>query len=142
MFASLPHFLHGDPILTQKVRGLNPDAPLHDIYLDIEPTSGIPLQAQTTWQYNIQVNALSDANNSVTWFPHLRDDRTYVPLMWVKFISPISSDRIEMLQPILFLHTMQSVGYYGGIGGSIFFGISAVMMSLYMMKSRSTIKLK
>ena len=47
VFASLPHFLFGDDILTTKVTGLNPDPNLHRIVIDVEPISGKSLQCFT-----------------------------------------------------------------------------------------------
>ncbi len=42
---SAPHFLHGDPTLWEAVDGLYPDPEIHETYIDIEPTSGVPLMA-------------------------------------------------------------------------------------------------
>lgn len=39
VYISLPHFLHGSPILHQNVLGLSPSLEHHMTYLDVEPVS-------------------------------------------------------------------------------------------------------
>lgn len=39
VYISLPHFLHGSPILQENVLGLNPSPEHHMTYLDVEPVS-------------------------------------------------------------------------------------------------------
>lgn len=41
--ASLPHFLFGDPVLFERIRGLTPNPKLHEFYMDIEPVSWMTL---------------------------------------------------------------------------------------------------
>ena len=40
VFASKPHFLDADPSYLDHIMGLNPEASLHDSYLDVEPITG------------------------------------------------------------------------------------------------------
>lgn len=40
-FVSLPHFFNGDPVLTDAVRGLNPEEERHSFYLTLEPVIGV-----------------------------------------------------------------------------------------------------
>ena len=60
VFGSKPHFLDGDPILLEKVNGLNPNRELHESFLDVEPITGANVQVQIQIQINVQVNQTSD----------------------------------------------------------------------------------
>ena len=60
VFGSKPHFLDGDPILLEKVNGLNPNRELHESFLDVEPTTGANIQVQIQIQINAQVNQSSE----------------------------------------------------------------------------------
>ena len=55
VFGSKPHFLDGDPLLLEKVNGLNPDRKHHESFLDVEPTTGANIQVQIKIQVNAQV---------------------------------------------------------------------------------------
>ena len=56
VFGSKPHFLDGDPVLLEKVNGLNPDRERHESYLDVQPSIGANLQVGIKLQVNAQVN--------------------------------------------------------------------------------------
>ncbi|XP_041984368.1 protein peste-like isoform X1 [Aricia agestis] len=57
-FLSLPHFLHGDPDLLDKVEGLAPDPDLHTFYFAVEPRLGIPLDVSARFQYNVYLEPM------------------------------------------------------------------------------------
>ena len=44
IFGSKPHFLDGDPILRDKVAGLEPNRVRHDLFIDLEPITGANVQ--------------------------------------------------------------------------------------------------
>lgn len=46
-FASFPHFYLGDPSLLENIEGLKPDPEKHNSYIDIHPTLGMPLGANS-----------------------------------------------------------------------------------------------
>ena len=59
VYASKPHFLDGDPILREKVEGLNPDRNLHETALHVDPITGANVQFNIKIQINAQVNQSS-----------------------------------------------------------------------------------
>ena len=56
VFGSKPHFLDGDPLLLESVRGLNPNRAEHDTVIDVEPTTGANVNFQRKLQVVVQVN--------------------------------------------------------------------------------------
>ena len=59
VFGSKPHFLDGDPILREKVKGMHPDRVLHETTVDVEPVTGANIQFRKQLQINMQVNQSS-----------------------------------------------------------------------------------
>ncbi|KAJ1438553.1 CD36 family-domain-containing protein [Ochromonadaceae sp. CCMP2298] len=55
VFVSFPHFLNGDPRLVAAVEGLNPQASIHESFLDIEPQTGLLAGAQKKLQLVYQM---------------------------------------------------------------------------------------
>ena len=57
VFGSKAHFLDGDPLLLDGVEGMEPpNRTLHDITVDVEPTTGATVQLKQILQVNVQVN--------------------------------------------------------------------------------------
>jgi len=52
VFASFPHFLYGDTRLAAAVSGMEPDARVHDTFLDVEPNTGLLCRAAKRLQLN------------------------------------------------------------------------------------------
>lgn len=55
VYVSLPHFLHGDSRLVAAVEGLNPNEEEHESNLDMEPQTGLLVQAHKRLQVNYQM---------------------------------------------------------------------------------------
>ncbi len=57
-FVSFPHYYRADSFYQNQVEGLNPDAELHRLHIDLEPRTSIPLKASGRFQINIQVQPI------------------------------------------------------------------------------------
>ena len=56
VFGSKPHFLDGDPLLMDSVKGLRQNRTKHDTVIDVEPNTGANLNFARQLQINVQVN--------------------------------------------------------------------------------------
>jgi hypothetical protein len=57
VFVSFPHFYLADPRLVQAVKGLSPNKDAHEIFLDIEPQTGLLAVAKKRLQVNYQMKS-------------------------------------------------------------------------------------
>jgi hypothetical protein len=55
VFVSYPHFYRGDPSLIQAVKGMSPNKDAHEIFLDIEPQTGLLARGRKRLQVNYQM---------------------------------------------------------------------------------------
>ncbi|XP_062814626.1 scavenger receptor class B member 1 isoform X2 [Anolis carolinensis] len=53
VFLSHPHFFNADPALLEAVGGLHPNKEEHELFLDLHPMTGIPMQCSIKLQLNI-----------------------------------------------------------------------------------------
>ncbi|XP_046743848.1 lysosome membrane protein 2-like [Diprion similis] len=58
LLISFPHFYLGEKILLKNVDGLNPNADLHETYLDVHPRIGTPIGGWSRMQLNLQVTVV------------------------------------------------------------------------------------
>ena len=93
---SWPHFLHGDPILRQRVDGVEAARrDQHEFYLDIEPQWGATLSAHAAFQFNVLVD-----DDSYSGFRNIKE-RVMLPFLMLEEGVPgpnqIVSTKMEML---------------------------------------------
>ncbi|XP_039213237.1 scavenger receptor class B member 1 isoform X2 [Crotalus tigris] len=53
VFISQPHFFNADPALLDTVEGLHPNKKDHDLFVDIHPLTGIPMNCSVKMQMNL-----------------------------------------------------------------------------------------
>ncbi|KAG5890079.1 hypothetical protein JTB14_003643 [Gonioctena quinquepunctata] len=57
-FISFPHFYQADPYYLEQIEGLKPVQSKHEMYLAIEPMTGLPLTVQASFQLNLQMQQM------------------------------------------------------------------------------------
>jgi scavenger receptor class B protein 1 len=105
---SLPHFLYGDPVLTHRVRGLNPDPKVHDFYMDIEPTLGIA----TDVGVKMQINIVLEKDKHLDFAKNMTVDQIYFPMIWFSAtakLDPEMTNQLRMLTNLPFYINLSSV---------------------------------
>ncbi|MEQ2220614.1 hypothetical protein ILYODFUR_007109 [Ilyodon furcidens] len=93
IYISLPHFLHGSPILQKEVLGLNPHEEHHKTFLDIEPTTGFTLN----FAKRIQVNMMYGPSNVITVLKKVKD-YTIFPLVWLNETATLDDETADMFK--------------------------------------------
>ncbi|CAF4893469.1 unnamed protein product [Pieris macdunnoughi] len=77
-FLSLPHFLHGDQELRDKVQGLSPDPKKHSFYFGVEPKLGVPVDVSARFQFNVFI----EPTPNIAMFESA--PRMLFPVFWVQ----------------------------------------------------------
>ncbi|XP_076070185.1 lysosome membrane protein 2-like [Mytilus galloprovincialis] len=83
---SLPHFLYADPVVQDAVYGLNPNKIEHQTILDIEPNTGVVMNAQK----KLQVNAYIRNVSHITQTLKIKDHIVY-PVLWLNESAEIDA---------------------------------------------------
>ncbi|CAB1318230.1 unnamed protein product, partial [Coregonus sp. 'balchen'] len=100
--ASFPHFYLGEEKYSNAIEGLNPVRDHHQTYLDLNPTTGIPIRASKRAQINILINRISG-------FPKTKSlNETIFPVMFINETVVIDDTSAAKLQKLLLMVTLVS----------------------------------
>ncbi|XP_067663912.1 scavenger receptor class B member 1-like isoform X1 [Haliotis asinina] len=103
---SYPHFLGGDPEVINGVSGLHPDPMHHASFLDLEPTSGVPMEVAIRLQIGVYVSNFSKIRQ-------LEHTTSYFhPIFWFNestlitdgLASQLRTELVEVVQAVSVLH--------------------------------------
>ncbi|RWS00025.1 protein croquemort-like protein, partial [Dinothrombium tinctorium] len=75
---SMPHFLFAANDYFENLDGLEPDPELHNFFIDIEPTLGVPLRIAV----RMQINVLLERNEKLDFAKDLKYPKVYYPQIW------------------------------------------------------------
>lgn len=99
---SFPHFYQADPKYINAVDGLNPNKEEHETYLDLQPTTGVPIRACKRAQINVIVKR-------VPGFPKTRFlNETIFPVMFVNETATIDDESASQMRTLLLIVTVMS----------------------------------
>ncbi|XP_011614298.2 lysosome membrane protein 2a isoform X1 [Takifugu rubripes] len=99
---SFPHFYQADPMYINAIDGLSPNKDEHETYLDLQPTSGVPIRACKRAQLNIILKR-------VQGFPSTRFlNETIFPIMFVNETATIDDDSASQMRTLLLIVTLVS----------------------------------
>ncbi|ODM90878.1 Protein croquemort, partial [Orchesella cincta] len=101
-FVSFPHFYLADPSYRLAVKGMKPNATNHEMYIDLEQTTGIPLQVEASMQINLLVESYPEYE-ILKNVPSL-----YFPIFWFKQRARIDDSFINQLKII---NDISTAGY-------------------------------
>ncbi|MFX1377240.1 MAG: hypothetical protein ACFFA0_15660 [Promethearchaeota archaeon] len=94
LFISKPHFLDADPKLINSVSGIYPSKELHDTHLDIEPITGIVMNAAE----RIQINLLTSKTD--IWYKDCYEG--IMPIVWLEFGGQITVDLANRFKKLIY----------------------------------------
>uniref|UniRef100_A0A8C7Q570 Uncharacterized protein n=1 Tax=Oncorhynchus mykiss TaxID=8022 RepID=A0A8C7Q570_ONCMY len=91
---SFPHFYLGDEKYSNAIEGLDPVREHHQTYLDLNPTTGVPIRASKRAQINILINRIGG-------FPKTKSlNETIFPVMFINetvVIDDVSAAKLHKL---------------------------------------------
>merc|ERR1719184_778801 len=133
---STPHFLDADPSLHEAIDGVDPDREKHITFLNIEPTTGMSLQAHKRIQVSVPVahsEYFEDLKNL-----HDPENRTIWPVVWVDEGADATQENLDLVKSMLvtpFILVDVFTGVLIGIGGILLI-LSAALHFFCKPKSR------
>ncbi|TNN60153.1 Lysosome membrane protein 2 [Liparis tanakae] len=99
---SFPHFYQADPKYINAVDGLNPNKEEHETYLDLQPTTGVPIRACKRAQLNIILKR-------VQGFPKTKFiNETIFPIMFVNETATVDDESAAQMRTMLLIVTLVS----------------------------------
>ncbi|XP_042276486.1 lysosome membrane protein 2a isoform X1 [Thunnus thynnus] len=99
---SFPHFYQADPKYIEAIDGLHPNKEEHETYLDLQPTTGVPIRACKRAQLNIILKR-------VQGFPNTKFiNETIFPIMFVNETATIDDDSAAQMRTLLLIVTLVS----------------------------------
>lgn len=101
-FVSFPHYYAADPYYLNQVEGLNPSRNKHEMYITLEPTTGIPLDVAIRFQMNMLIRPIPNIF-LYKYAPHM-----LFPIAWYEQKLIIPSD---FASKIKILVTIPLIGY-------------------------------
>lgn len=115
-FISYAHFYMADPIYRQAVDGMKPNKDKHEMYIALEPSTGLPLKVQATFQINLKMDPI-EGIDLLTNIPS-----KMMPSFWFQQTVELSKDLASQTKLLL---VAPSVGTYTGYG---FIGIGILLI--------------
>ncbi|XP_023349462.1 lysosome membrane protein 2 isoform X2 [Eurytemora carolleeae] len=122
---SLPHFLDADQDVVDAIQGMNPNPDLHTTFLNIEPLTGVSLDAHK----RIQVNVPLKQNDAMTLLKNVRE--AIFPVVWVDEGATLDGENLDKLKAQLvtpFKAVDIGVGFMIGLGAIIIIVISLISL--------------
>uniref|UniRef100_A0A671L772 Lysosome membrane protein 2-like n=1 Tax=Sinocyclocheilus anshuiensis TaxID=1608454 RepID=A0A671L772_9TELE len=99
---SFPHFYQADKRYINAIDGMNPNEEEHETYLDINPTTGVPIRACKRAQLNVILKRVSG-------FPKTKFlNETIFPIMYVNETATIDDESAARMRTLLLIVTVMS----------------------------------
>lgn len=92
---SFPHFHLADPSYLNAVKGLNPGEERHGSHIDIEPVTGLTIDAMIRLQLNVEIQQLRD------FYIFDEVSKGVFPIFWAEYTFKIDRNLATTLQRIL-----------------------------------------
>ncbi|KAB0794889.1 hypothetical protein PPYR_11728 [Photinus pyralis] len=92
VFLSLPHFYYADPFYVDAVEGLHPEKDKHELYMILEPNTGLILDLAARMQINVQLHPLDGFGNFAN-LPHL-----IFPVLWFEQQVTVADELVANLK--------------------------------------------
>lgn len=123
VIVTYPHFYEADPFYLEGVVGLNPQADLHRMQLDVEPMTGVPLMGGKKMQLNFEVKHIP----GVELTRGVRD--VLFPVAWMYEGAELNTEMLNLLNGLLFnnLKILDAIKYTMLVLGVLMFAVGLFM---------------
>ena len=94
-YLSKPHFLDGDDSLLNSIGGMSePEKADHDTYIEVEPITGITMNARQRMQVNLKVRQTD------WWYPNVTE--AIMPVLWLDSKGEITEEKAEEFKDLVY----------------------------------------
>jgi hypothetical protein len=137
IYVSLPHFFNlNNAEITDKIDGLQPNADKHELFVGVEPISGLTMNARKRSQINFIVGPspkfVNGDGQNTTWFAHLQQS-TYFPVCWLEEGGSASDLLIKKFKSQVY--TAEGLLLYGRWIGGVCGTLMLIASAFFMYKS-------
>ncbi|CAH1983914.1 unnamed protein product [Acanthoscelides obtectus] len=106
-FLSYAHFYLADEYYRSTIDGMKPNKSKHEMFIALEPSTGLPLRVQATLQVNLKLFNVKGITMLENMKPNL------LPAFWFSQTAEMTGDLIGLAKVLL---VMPSAGQYTGYG--------------------------
>ncbi|XP_073836371.1 sensory neuron membrane protein 2 isoform X2 [Musca autumnalis] len=129
---TLPHMLGASNEYTKTIKGLKPDAKIHQTFVDVQHLTGTPLQGGKRVQFNMflkSINRISITENLTT---------SLMPAIWVEEGIQLNDEMVAFFKKRLIntLKTLDIIHWAALFGG---FGVAAICLIYYVVQRRKPV---
>ncbi|XP_013112607.1 sensory neuron membrane protein 2 isoform X2 [Stomoxys calcitrans] len=126
---TLPHMLGASNEYTKTIKGLKPDAKIHQTFVDVQYLTGTPLQGGKRVQFNMFLKSI----NRITITENLTT--ALMPAIWVDEGIQLNDEMVAFFKKRLIntLQTLSIVHWAAFLGG---FGVAAICLIYYVVHRR------
>ncbi|KAL5021180.1 hypothetical protein ScPMuIL_000335 [Solemya velum] len=127
---SFPHFYLADQAVVDSVGGLHPNAEEHQTAVDVEPYTGLVLQAAKRLQINIRIQPF----NAIPSTAKVKD--VYLPVFWINesaVVDDVNAEKLKsmLFTPLLIVHVLE----YSLIGVGVTILVFTAIVGLWKKKA-------
>lgn len=128
---SYPHFYLADPSYLSAVKGLTPNALKHKWFMDLEPITGLSVNASVRLQINLYLKKIS----SIWPFFKLSSTPLVFPVLWQEMSFYVTEDLADVLKSMIFKPQLYAkMSSYLSIGIAVILLLSAFILHILFNK--------
>ncbi|XP_072385233.1 protein croquemort isoform X2 [Diabrotica undecimpunctata] len=122
-FVSFPHFYEADPAFLADVDGLKPNKEKHEMFLALEPETGLPLSVRAQIQLNLKMEKVKH----IKILENVKS--TVMPMFWFSQQADLTSDLADSVKGVLLLAPIGAYTGYGLLGIGVLITIIGLVIT-------------
>lgn len=122
-FVSFPHFYLADPFYRRSIEGMMPDKGKHEMFISLEPNTGLPLKVRAQIQINLRLFHLEH----ITLVSKM--NTTLMPIFWFSQTAELTNDLADTVKMVLILPSAGQYTGYGLLGLGLLLGAIGIFIT-------------